>query len=124
MQHGDFMHIEIPADDVERAKRFYGELFGWTFEAMPGWETYPMFTPPSGEQGLGGAIGKRGEMAPEQVRDYIGVDSIDDALPRVTELGGMVKEQKAEVQGIGWYAVITDSEGNEFGLWERAADRP
>jgi len=30
MPHGDFTHIEIPADDLERAKRFYGELFGWT----------------------------------------------------------------------------------------------
>jgi hypothetical protein len=24
MAHGDFTHIEIPADDVERAKHFYG----------------------------------------------------------------------------------------------------
>ena len=28
--------FEIPADDVERAKSFYGELFGWKIERFPG----------------------------------------------------------------------------------------
>ena len=28
------VHFEIPADDVARARRFYGELFGWTFQEM------------------------------------------------------------------------------------------
>ena len=123
MAHGDFTHIEIPADDVERAKHFYGELFGWIFQTVPGSETYPMFTPPSGEQSLGDAIGKRGEMAPEKVRDYVQVDSIEAALPRVTELGGSVIEDKREVPGMGWYAVVNDSEGNDLGLWERAPGR-
>ena len=26
------VHFEIPADDVERAQKFYGELFGWKIE--------------------------------------------------------------------------------------------
>lgn len=123
MPHGDFTHIEIPADDLERAKRFYGELFGWSFQTAPGFEGYEMFTPPSGGEQLGGAIGQRGSMAPEQVRDYIEVSSIDETLPRVTELGGTVVEAKSEVPEMGWYAVITDSEGSQFGLWERMPGR-
>ena len=115
--------FELGVEDADKARDFYGELFGWTFEAVPGFETYPMFTPPSGAQSLGGAIGKRGEMAPEKVRDYVEVDSIEAALPRVTELGGSVIEEKREVPGMGWYAVVDDSEGNELGLWERATDR-
>lgn len=31
MAHG-IVHFEIPADDIARAKRFYGDLFGWTFQ--------------------------------------------------------------------------------------------
>jgi predicted enzyme related to lactoylglutathione lyase len=119
MPHGDFTHIEIPADDLERAKRFYGELFGWPFQAAPGFEGYEMFTLPSGGEQLGGAIGQRGTMAPQQVRDYIEVSSIDETLPRVPDVGGTVLEEKREVPGMGWYAVIRDSEGNELGLWER-----
>jgi predicted enzyme related to lactoylglutathione lyase len=119
MEHGDFTHIEIPADDPGRATHFYGELFGWKFaDEIPGFEGYHMFSTPVGDKGMAGAIGKRGEMAPEKVRAYVHVDSIDDTLARVTRLGGSTLEPKAEVPGMGWYAVFTDTEGNELALWE------
>lgn len=119
MKHGDFTHIEIPADDTGRAKNFYGELFGWKFaDEIPGFEGYHMFSTPVGDEGMAGAIGKRGEMAPEKVRSYVHVDSIDDSLSKVTALGGTVVEPKAEVPGMGWYAVFADTEGNELALWE------
>lgn len=119
MKHGDFTHIEIPADDTGRARSFYGELFGWKFaDEIPGFEGYHMFSTPVGEGGMAGAIGKRGEMAPEKVRAYVHVDSIDDSLSKVTALGGSVIEAKREVEGMGWYAVFTDTEGNELALWE------
>jgi uncharacterized protein len=121
MQHGDFTHVEIPADDPGRAKRFYEEVFGWTFPPeIPGFEGYHMFTTPAGQEGVGGAIGKRGESAPEKLRSYVHVDSIDATLPRIAELGGTVVEAKSEVQGQGWYAVFADTEGNELALWEAA----
>jgi predicted enzyme related to lactoylglutathione lyase len=119
MNHGDFTHIEIPADDTTRARRFYAELFGWAFSAeIPGFEGYHLFTTPVGQEGMGGAIGKRGQSAPEKVRAYVLVDSISDVLAKVAELGGSVIEDKSEVPGQGWYAVFADSEGNELALWE------
>lgn len=77
-----------------------------------------MFTTPAGQDGTAGAIGKRGEMAPEKLRAYVNVDSIDDTIARVAELGGTVADAKAEVPGTGWFAVLTDTEGNEIALWE------
>jgi uncharacterized protein len=121
VKSGDFTHIEIPADDTDRAQRFYRELFGWEIAAYPGFEGYFGFTTPVGREGVGGAIGKRGETAPQQVRNYVAVDSIDETLPKVTELGGQVVEGKMEVPGQGWYAVLKDSEGNEFALWQNAS---
>lgn len=119
MKHGDFTHIEIPADDPVRAKGFYGDVFGWSFQPeVPGFEGYHMFNTPVGQDGMAGAIGKRGEMAPERVRAYVEVDAIDDTLAKVVELGGTVVEPRAEVPGMGWYAVFTDTEGNELALWE------
>lgn len=120
MRHGDFTHTEIPADDPGRAKRFYAEAFGWSFQDIPGFEGYHLFTTPAGQEGVGGAIGKRGETAPDRMRDYINVDSIDETLPRIGALGGTVIEDKHEVQGQGWYAVFRDPEGNELALWEPA----
>lgn len=119
MQHGDFTHIEVPADDPARARRFYADVFGWNFaDDIPGFEGYHLFTTPAGQQGMGGAIGKRGEMAPERVRAYIEVDSIDETLGKITERGGTVAAEKTEVSGMGWFAVFTDPEGNEMAIWE------
>jgi predicted enzyme related to lactoylglutathione lyase len=111
-----FSHIEIPADDPQRATRFYEGLFGWTFKEMEGFPDYFLFGPLS--NGVGGAIGKRGVSAGEVVRNYVTVDSIDEAVTRVSALGGTVVEPKVEVPGQGWYAVLHDPEGNELGIWE------
>ena len=116
MAHGQLTHIEFPADDLERAKRFYGELLGWQLTPMPGFEGYLLFNTGSAE--AGGGIGLRGQSVGEQLRVYAEVDSIDELLPRVTELGGSVVTGKTEIQGQGWYAVINDSEGTELGLYE------
>jgi hypothetical protein len=119
MQSGDFTHIEIPADDPGKAKAFYEAAFGWNFPPeIPGFEGYHLFTTPVGEEGMGGAIGKRGESAPQQMRTYVRVDSVDAALAKVAELGGSVVEPKAEVPGQGWYGVFRDPEGNELAVWE------
>ena len=39
---GQLVHIEIPADDTEQAREFWGSLFGWQFEAFPGGSEYHM----------------------------------------------------------------------------------
>jgi hypothetical protein len=118
MAHGDLGHFEIPADDIERAKRFYAELFGWEFKAEDAMPDYHGFTTPSLEVRAGGAIGKRGEGLGDQPRQYISVDNVEETLRRVPELGGIVIQERAEVPDMGYWAVITDTEGNELGIWE------
>lgn len=123
MQHGDFTHFEIPADDPGRARDFYAGLFGWSFgDPVPGFEDYHLFSTPAGPDGMGGAIGKRGESAPQQLRTYVHVDSVDEALDRAVELGGSVVETKTEVPGQGWFGVLRDPEGNELAVWESPRD--
>ncbi len=120
MAHGQFTHVDIPADDPGRAQRFYEGLFGWSFSSMPEFPDYYLFQTSGGEQATGGGIGKRGVTAPEQVRNYVDVESINALLPKVQALGGTVVQPKAEVPGQGWYVVLNDTEGNEFALWETA----
>ena len=114
-KHGEFSHIELPADDLERAKAFYGAVFGWQFRAMD--EMLDYFLYEAGPGGLGGGIGKRGENAPDAVRSYLTVDSIDDSLAAATANGGSIVVPKTDI-GIGWYAAITDTEDNELGLYK------
>ncbi len=118
MAHGQFTHIDIPADDPVRAQRFYEGVCGWSFGSMPEFPDYYLFRTGDDEHAMGGGIGKRGQTAPDRIRNYIDVESIDSLLPKVRELGGSVLQPKAEVPGQGWYVVLTDSEGNEIALWE------
>jgi hypothetical protein len=117
MAHGQITHIEFPADDTDRAQRFYRELFGWQFRAMDGFPGYFLFNTGAADA-IGGAVGERGKSAPDTVRLYVETDSIDALLPRVPGLGGKVVTEKTEIPGQGWYAVIEDSEGSELGLYE------
>lgn len=117
MPHGDYNHIEIPADDTKRARGFYEGLFGWTFTDTQ-FGDYALYATPSGEAGVGGGLGKRGESAPMATRNYVEVDSVDAALAKAVELGGREVEKKDEIPGVGWWAVIADTEGNELGLFQ------
>lgn len=119
MAHGDYTHIEIPADDPGRAQRFYEGLFGWKFVSIPDFPDYFLYTTAAGDEGVGGAIGKRDVTAPGRIRNYIHVDSIDESAPKVAELGGRVIQDKQEVPGMGWFLVLADPEGNEIAFWER-----
>ena len=116
MAHGQITHIEFPADDVGRARRFYEGLFGWQFREMEGFDNYLLFNTGSAE--AGGAIGQRGDSTGERLLVYVEVDAIDDLLPRVPELSGQVTKERTEIPGQGWYAIVVDPEGNELGLYE------
>ena len=109
-----FVHFDLPADDLERAKKFYEDLFKWKFSGVPGMDYFFIDT---GVGGLKGGMGKRG--SPEQkITNYIGVDSVDEYIEKVKAAGGKVLSPKMTVPGWGYIAVCTDTEGNTFGLWE------
>lgn len=119
MAKGEITHVEFPADDPERAKRFYAAVAGWAFDETAGFPGYHMFR--SGPAS-GGAIGKRGEMAPQALRIYITVDSLEEATAAAEASGGTTVEPPTEIgQGMGRFAVVRDTEGNEVGLWQSTA---
>ena len=115
MAHGEINHVEFPADDPERAKRFYSAVAGWEFSEPEGMPDYHLFR--SGE-GYGGAIGKRGESIAGKLRIYIEVNSIDEALAASDRTGGKTNEPKSDIPGVGFFAVVTDPEGTEVGLFQ------
>jgi uncharacterized protein len=126
------VHFEIPADDVERAKKFYTDLFGWKIEKVPGTDDsqltsaatgQPMeywmvtTTDDKGNKALGGGMMKR-QMPQHQVTNHIGVKSVDEYSSKVQKLGGKVVAPKHAVPGMGYFAVCLDTENNAFALWE------
>ena len=115
------VHFEIPADDVERAKKFYGELFGWKiekFEGLPSMDYWMVMTGrEEGQMGADGGMMKRVDPR-QQTIVYIDVPSVDEFIGKVTSLGGQLVYPKMAVPGMGYFAVCLDPENNGFGLWE------
>ncbi len=117
MVKGTITHLEIPADDVERAKRFYSAVAGWDFGSMSQFPDYWLFQT---EEGHGGGLGKRGESVGSVIRAYITVDNLEDAVAAAEANGGKVVTPPSDVSGMGRFAAVLDSEGSEIGLWEPA----
>ena len=115
------VHFDVPADDPERAKKFYGGLFGWKFESYPAMQYNLVATTNlDGTPGVGGGIGIRRDPSQRMI-SYFGVPSIDAAMKQVESLGGKIISEKMTVPGMGFLATCIDTEGNAFGLWEQNA---
>ena len=110
---GQIVHFEIPADDTEQAREFWGSLFGWEFQAFPGPSEYHM-TQISDQTGA--AITNM-EPSKRGIRAYFDVDDINAGAARVKELGGEA-DDPMPVPGMGWFSTCKDTQGNEFGLWQ------
>ena len=128
------VHFEIPADDVERANKFYTETFGWKItkfemsdDSSTGGEPYYMvYTTETDENGMtkkpgaiNGGLMKRNPGQP--FMNYISVNNIDEKLSVIKEKGGEVCMPKTEIgKGMGWIACFKDTEGNMMGLHQEA----
>lgn len=116
------VHFDIPADDLERAKNFYSELFGWKIEMPPGFQDYYLIETGADKDtpGVEGGLGQR--QGDQKITIYVGVDDIDDHMAKVTEKGGQIVQPKMPVPGWGFLAICLDTEGNTFGLWQESSD--
>jgi len=116
------VHFEIPADDVEKLRKFYSDLFGWKIEKMPGpMEYWGIATVPINDKGMPVRPGVNGGMMKKQnpehkTVNYIAVESVDEYVKKIEALGGRIIVPKMEVPGIGWWASALDPEGNQFAI--------
>ena len=115
---GIFSWNELMTTDAEGAQAFYGELFGWTPEAMemPN-GTYHFFR--KGERPAAGMFQMPPEMGevPPHWMPYVTVESIDDSLAKAVSLGGKVIREKTELP-MGNFAIIQDPQGAAISFWE------
>jgi uncharacterized protein len=117
---GQMVHLEIPAGDTAKAREFWSSLFGWEWQTMEGPTEYHMTR---FSETTGGAIYAPDPPDKRGARVYFDVDDINAANARVNELGGEAGEGMP-VPGMGWFSICTDTEGNEFGLWQNDPDAP
>ena len=111
-------HFEIPADDPERAIKFYETVFGWTIEKWDGpIEYWMVMTGPEDQPGIDGGLARREDPA-TGVENMIDVKNLDQSIVDVEANGGTIFRPRMAIPGVGWLAYIKDTEGNVFGLME------
>jgi len=112
------VHFEIPADNVQRAKQFYEQAFGWKITDPWNMNYFIVETRNKGEEGINGGLMQR--KSPEQpFMNYIAVDSIDVFCKKVEAANGVIVMPKTEIApGMGWIAAFKDTEGNILGFHE------
>lgn len=107
-------HIEWSSTDLQRTKSFLSGLFGWKFRYFG--EDYLSFDTP---EGPGGGIMRVDRVRPgESPYVYIEVEEIEPYLERAKKLGGGVAVPKTEIPTIGWFAHLTDPDGNVVGVFQ------
>lgn len=114
------VHFDISAENVERAEKFYQEMFDWKFISMPGPMNYTLIETKdlNGEKSVGGGMAKRENPEQTGITNFMGVISLDESVKKVMELGGKITQQKQVVPGWGYMAVCMDTENNAFGLFQ------
>lgn len=104
-------HFALAADDLARARAFWGGVLGWTFEP---WGP-PDFFQIRGA-GIGGALHGRHEVAPgvpcPDVDLTFGVDDLTATLAAIVAGGGRTAATPFRIDGVGSGAWFADPEGN------------
>ena len=112
-----FRHFAINADDVARARAFYGQVFGWTFTP---WGPPGFYQVRDVGEGLIGALQERRELAPGKplftFEPTFEVKDIKAALKAAGANGGKVLMPPYRIEGVGDIAYFEDPEGNVCGV--------
>ncbi|MEW2301397.1 VOC family protein [Streptomyces sp. NPDC006655] len=109
--------VDVQLPDVEAGKRFYGDLFGWTFADAGNGSAWAR---------LAGAdvarlARKRDGRMPTVWTVYFATPDAADLCRRILAAGGQVVTAPAPVRELGTAALVTDAQGAVFGVWQAAA---
>ena len=120
------VHFEMPANDRKRMADFYSSVFGWQTqmlgEDMGNYVT--VTTSETDEKGRpkmpgtinGGFYPKKEDWPDQYPSIVIAVENIRESVKKVTEKGGKVLGEPAEIPGIGLYVSFQDTEGNRVSM--------
>jgi uncharacterized protein len=113
---GDLVYFTIGVPDSDRARTFFGNVFGWEFSdgTIQGGFHITGTNPPGGMHSGGSAPG---------FRPYFRVQDIAAAVERIRALGGFAGDIKGSAAS-GSYADCSDDQGTEFSLFQPPASSP
>jgi len=115
---GKVVWHDLITEDIDSARRFYGELFGWTFEESSGPGGRDYLVARLDNVYVAGLVPVAPRTDGERLSrwlPYLSVDDVDAALERTEGAGGEVVVSARNV-GLGRVAAIVDGDGAVIGL--------
>lgn len=114
--------IEIPAADFVRAVKFYEAVLGIKLTVCDSCETEKMaFFSDFANAEPNVALSWTADFlpSPNGVLVSLNIDSIEQTLERINANGGKTVRPKTKIEadGMGYFALFSDSEGNTIGLY-------
>lgn len=118
-------HFAVNATDLEVAKKFYTQVFGWRFEAWGPPDFYMIKTETGEDPGMFGSLQKRHEpLRSTNGNAMVGFDctvavaSVDDTAKKVVKAGGTITMKRMTINGVGHLIKFRDPDGNSLGAME------
>jgi predicted enzyme related to lactoylglutathione lyase len=118
MMASSIVHFELPAQDSQRARQFYQDVFDWKFRDYEGPIEYHMT---DGVEPVGAVYPRQsGERGPIV---YFDTNDIDASIAKIRAAGGQA-DDKQPIPEIGWFSRCEDTEGNAFSLYQSDSSVP
>lgn len=114
--------FEIPVTDMDRATTFYRTLLDVDLQkAEMGGDSYTFFPGVMESVSVSGALVQSAQVVPSDKGTVVYLNGGDDLaapLSRVESAGGRVLMPKTSIgEGMGYFALFLDTEGNKVGLF-------
>jgi predicted enzyme related to lactoylglutathione lyase len=115
---GTFSWVDLQTDDLDRAKSFYADLFGWSYDDIPiGDDSVYSMAKVQGHRVAG--LGERqDESIPPHWNCYVTVEDVDAVAARAGELGANVIAPPFDVFDAGRMAAFADPQGAMLSIWQ------
>lgn len=109
---GVFSWNELMTNDVEGAKKFYGELLGWAMEKYEGCTETDYTMAKANDQDVAGIMAiPPQEAMPPCWGAYVTVSDVDDKTEQAKALGGKIIMGPQDIPNVGRFVVIQDPQG-------------
>ncbi len=121
-EQGQFSWVELGTTDSAAAKKFYGGLFGWTFDDMPAGPGMVYTMCKLGNHRacalyeMGPEMRKQG--VPPHWLSYVTVDDVDAITAKAKANGGKAMKEPFDVMDVGRMAIVTDPTGAHLAFWQ------
>ena len=129
MAKNPVVHFEMAYEDSKRASEFYSKVFGWDMNILGAdMENYILAGTvdvdeqrmPKSAGAINGGMYDKSQMTAsgQRVHIVISVDNLEESLKKAEESGATIVTKPMEIKGIGMYATIKDTEGNDVGVMQ------